>query len=255
MSEEKSYAKRRLLRDILEGNLDRDCLIADSVLEHLTDRDHVPPPDLRIPWMLSFFFLVLCNSILVLVIGNQMPRWFQVVSILLGLMVLIWAAYVQHQNTESLKIARRQLVEPLIELEGIRSSLTDYLSQLDRRMSKYFHCVTNTKVTTYFILRQIEEKLVERISMVEGLLSGKSYQMIREAYFSMVGSITFKDGFSGRDGNLYVVPIPSIRKIIVQLTEELEAGVEGIEKEISEAKFSEKEVMKLASHEFDPFEN
>lgn len=141
------------------------------------------------------------------------------------LLEMIWRKVTVHSLAQRLK--------PIIgELEEVREFVNSYLTALDKRTSRYFHCVTNTKVTTYFMLRQIEGALTEMVSDCSQHLakhSPASYNYVRER---LRGVLQYRDGFEFNDGKLYYLPLPRLVSGIQDMIAELEAGIELLEDEI-----------------------
>jgi len=120
----------------------------------------------------------------------------------------------------------------LQDLQRTSNYLSDYIQRLDRRTSKYFHCVTNSKVTSYFILSQVSRRLTERVGEISALLTSFSSENLQKAYESLSGSLNFRDGFDRNSGALHTVPLARLDKTILALTAELDEAVSELEREI-----------------------
>lgn len=135
-------------------------------------------------------------------------------------------------NRDRIRRARSTLETVVGRVRSVRNELVDYLTDLDKRTSRYFHCVTNTKVTTYFTLRQIETALGNRVEELDALLRYPSRRTLLEAAQLLQGKLEYRDGFEFNTGKSYATPLQAIRKTIVALREELEYGIESLEDEI-----------------------
>jgi hypothetical protein len=147
--------------------------------------------------------------------------------------VLLVEMLVERSKAAKLLAAVRPMVT---ELEQLRVSIGEYLDDLDKRTSRYFHCVTNTKVTTYFMLRQLQTSLTELVEDLGEKLSWPrtaAYRYIRDR---LRGSIEYRDGFEMSHGKLFHVPVARIPQTIQELIAELELGIQALESEISDAR-------------------
>ena len=148
---------------------------------------------------------------------------------LMLLLVLLLEMIWRRHKVKSLMRNVRPIVQ---EIRQIRDFLSSYLTSLDRRTSRYFHCVTNTKVTAYFMLRQIENALTCLLGDIEeemSVWSGSNYAGVREL---LLGVLEYRDGFEFNDGKLYYAPLPQVTRVIQELITELETGIELLEDEI-----------------------
>lgn len=118
------------------------------------------------------------------------------------------------------------------DVRDIQRVLGDYLADLDRRTSRFFHVVTNTKVTTYFMLRQIESVLGERAELLSQLLKTPSLRSLEEALEMLQGMVEYRDGFVFNQGRAYQVPTAQIAVRVQELVGDLERGIAEIEQEI-----------------------
>lgn len=120
----------------------------------------------------------------------------------------------------------------VIELEEVRRSLSDYLNNLDRRTSRYFHCVTNTKVTTYFMLRQLENALNILLEELHDYLKTSKATNYTQLHARLGGVVEYRDGFAFNSGELHQVPITRISSQIQEYIKHLEDGIDQLESEI-----------------------
>ena len=121
---------------------------------------------------------------------------------------------------------------PLTELKGVRDHLNTYLENVDRRTSRYFHCVTNTKLTTFCVLRQMQGALEERITKIEKLLSWPTCDSITEAFDDLKQVLLFRDGVIRDTGQVFTSPLHELRSKIDLLIEDLDNGLEALEDKI-----------------------
>jgi len=121
---------------------------------------------------------------------------------------------------------------PLRELDDILSYLQTYQADLDRRTSRYFHCVTNTKVTSYFVLSQIILALRKRSEEVANLLKNPVRENLLVAHESLSGTLVFRDSISTTHGNVHVVPLARLKVTIVQLIEFIDEEIGILEREL-----------------------
>ena len=150
--------------------------------------------------------------------------------LVLVLVVLVTEALLSRKRANTL--IQKKLMPLCDELAELRNAITDYLSQLDQRTSRYFHCVTNTKVTAYFMLRQLEQALHELSLDLEDRAaspSAASYIYIRER---LRGTIDYRDGFDFNSGKLHHTPVVRVATVIQELIQEIESGIAILEEEI-----------------------
>ncbi len=111
-------------------------------------------------------------------------------------------------------------------------ALNSYLGGLDKRTSRYFHCVTNTKITTYFMLRQIEWAAAERHrTMAELVLSptASNYSALLQLLHE---DLAFRDGFEFSAGEPHYAPLSKLVPTTLELVSDLEEGLGELEDEI-----------------------
>lgn len=145
------------------------------------------------------------------------------------LVVLLANGVLRHGQIKELM----QRLWPIVdELHGAREFLTGYLSNLDKRTSRYFHCVTNTKVTTYFMLRQIENSLNELLAELDAKLNWTSIKNYTLVQTRLKGDLEYRDGFEFNDGQLFKTSLTEIVPRIQELIQQLETGIEVLESEI-----------------------
>jgi len=135
-----------------------------------------------------------------------------------------------------LKSLARSLLYPFAELESLNNYLSDYLEELYKRTSKYFHAVTNTKVTAYFVLNQMNDALKARVGEGTSLMDNPTRRNIHRAYFLLQKPLRFSDGAVATAGNIHHIPLRRLNSALSQLIGNLERGIEAMEEEQKEAK-------------------
>lgn len=153
-------------------------------------------------------------------------------AVLCGLSVL-WMIGAVVEKVRVIRAYRRAFLQIGEDLKDLRFLITDYIASLDKRTRRYFHCVTNTKVTNYFMLKQIEEGLTllideysestKRIGTPRNLR--RSHDIIRRPF-------GYRDGFEFNSGNLHEVSLIELRQRVMQLMQDLQRGMRDVEEEI-----------------------
>lgn len=152
------------------------------------------------------------------------------------IIIFLWLLHCQKVRSAEIKKYSAGLSKAVDELQNLKDYLARYLKALDERTSRYFHCVTNTKVTTYFILMQIEAAIGERISEVRAQLNTASTHSTQEAFYKLHGNLLFQDGAIRNQGDTHLVPLARLSEVIPALVQNLEAGLIELEKEIELSK-------------------
>lgn len=142
--------------------------------------------------------------------------------------VLLWARAGRCERRDFIAA----LEAPVQELTDILTYLQSYQTELDRRTSRYFHCVTNTKVTSYFVLSQIVLALRKRVEEVQTLLANPTRENLLIAHESLSGTLVFRDSLSQSHGNIHVVPLARLKVTIVQLIEFIDDEIGTLEREL-----------------------
>jgi len=142
--------------------------------------------------------------------------------------VALWA---RAGSTEKRGFAR-SLEAPLKELSDMLAYLQNYQTELDRRTSRYFHCVTSTKVTSYFVLAQIILALRKRTDEVHSLLDDPTRENLLVAHESLSGTLVFRDSLSNTHGNVHVIPLARLKATIVQLIDFIDEEIGLLEREL-----------------------
>ncbi len=234
----KKELKKEKIQRIISGEVDYNSPAIDrSPLATINKRD--------IPKTSSFYLQVFGG---VLLVGGSLsfylwsPNWPEVLEyaawltfagimsggILLGAAI---AAYLRNISTLRLLAER-----PLEELQQLENYLARYLENMSQRTSRYFHCVTNSKVTNYFVLSQMREALAKKIQEINANLDKNSQPSLCKALELLKGSLIFTDGATASSGYLHVLPLARLSATIPLLIENLENGLAELETEINRAK-------------------
>jgi len=121
--------------------------------------------------------------------------------------------------------------EELLQLE---KNLSAYLTELDDRTSRYFHCVTTSKVTNYYVLGQILGELGKFNEQLEQTLRKKSWHTCATSYALLQSDLKVADGNLLSSGQMHELPVFRVTSTVAQLTEMLEEGLREIEQDIKE---------------------
>jgi ABC-type multidrug transport system fused ATPase/permease subunit len=151
---------------------------------------------------------------------------------LVALSSLVWL----RSRAESRSAFTKALEPPVQELINMRDFLSRNLQSISERTSKYFHCMTNTKITSNFVLMQIESALNSKITEVACLINTNKRASLLKAFELLRGTIIFHDGVILGTGQTHIVPLARLRDTIVLLMDELERGVTEMEGDIASCK-------------------
>jgi hypothetical protein len=130
------------------------------------------------------------------------------------------------------------LLQPVEELHGIEEYLNNFVADMDRRMSGIFHCVTNTKVTHYFIIQQIRDAVTVTLQEIESCYDKLTVRSFFEAYHLLAGGVSVSDGVIAESGEIFQVPFSSLEQSLAMLIEDLERGLRGLEADLAQARSS-----------------
>lgn len=234
MTQPKS-AKRDALLEILDGHAELDSPIVDrSALGFIAGQEQPVIHSSLMMWALGIpLLLVLCTAfIFTFDYVKDSPL---AVAGCVSVMITIIATMIF--ITQQRRVAFRGLVnalqEPLAELRELQEYLNGYIAGLDNRTSRYFHCVTNTKVTAYFVLTQINTTLHTRIKEISEQLAKPTHESALAAYRYLRGSLIFSDGVLAGSGDTHAVPLVRLNVTITKLIENLELGLSELEKELT----------------------
>lgn len=151
------------------------------------------------------------------------------VGLLVLLFVWLWIQSSRRQKRiRSLAVSVQSAIE---ELDNTQKKIQKYMYDLDVRTSKYFHCVTNTKITAYFVLLQMSSALAERVINVrEVFASGVS--RVASALEALRVPLEFSDGALPTSGTIHSLPLSRVGKTADLLIDLLEQGIKELEDEI-----------------------
>ena len=127
------------------------------------------------------------------------------------------------------------------ELADLAEQVTDYLYRLDLRTSRYFHCVTTTKITTYFMLRQIESGLSDVVEQLGRACRNNSREEALSALKLLRRPFYYRDGFLDNSGKIYQVLLRDLPLKVVSLMDSLELNIRELERELSSWQSSDAE--------------
>ena len=225
-------ARRERLTQILDGRIDFAGINTEkSPLQVLAESATPQEVELKSTWPRS---LALAT---ILLIGLVVFQPVMELAWLIAGVTLVICAFVEaiakfFLNTKLLRGWSQKLGAGLQELVEVHTLLNDYLLQLDKRTSKYFHCVTNTKVTTYCILKQVLGALEERITVTSRLLDRGSPASLVKAFWQLRELLPFRDGYLQNSGLEHFLAPCNIFPAVHLLIEELDESLVELEKEI-----------------------
>jgi hypothetical protein len=159
-------------------------------------------------------------------------------ALICGGVILLW-----HQTyliVERQKIARfaQSLVRPYEELKRVQMHVTEYLGALDNRTRRYFHCVTNTKVMSYFLLMQMSNALTERIAVLEELFAHPLPENYLAAFAELRNDLVLSSDVLNQSKEEQRLPLRRAQQAIDVLIEDLERGLNTLEREIDSTRSS-----------------
>ena len=207
--------------------------VETSVLKHFETQ---PTPVLAVPertLVLGAYvmFATICVAVLIDWAGAPYPLRLVAVILTSAVGFQIWLRYSQAVN--KLKKATEDLRAPLLELRNIRDLLNTYLTEVDRRTSRYFHCVTNTKLTTFCVIRQMQTSVEERVAAIEKLIAWPTSTSVAEAFELLKKVLVFSDGFYRDTGQVFATPLCEVRPRVLMLMEDLDVGLRDLEELIA----------------------
>ena len=156
-------------------------------------------------------------------------------AIMTALVVMAAFLFVENQKLREINHISAILRAAMFELEFNSQKLSEYLDDLDRRTTRYFNCVTNSKVKTYFILRYFDGSLKILLKALQERLDNPNGERVLEALYLLKGNMpenTAMTGLSNSD-----VPVLRVHELpghLMQLIETLEEALVLISKEIDE---------------------
>lgn len=226
--------KRLVILDILSGTSPLESpVIERSVLTGLAERRRPDLKDSAQVWLVGLPALLALAGFAVL-----FREYFESPTVLatailvfLSFAVLIW--HIARSRDDALRQQAKILQEPVHELRDLQTLIKNYLSNLDKRTSRYFHVVTNSKVTSYFVLTQIAQTLQERVDELTALLNHPSRENILISHQLLQGTLVFSDSFQGGVGNTHVVPLVRLKAAVLQIFQFLDSELKVLEEELA----------------------
>ncbi len=140
--------------------------------------------------------------------------------------------YEHFKAKRQIAVLMNQFREPVAELHQIHKRTIDYLKGLDQRASKYFHCVTNTKVTNYFILRQLENKIGAFLQQLTPYFEQPGHNSYFRVYTALRGNLEYRDGLDLSKGKSYSTPVVNLGKVVEGYIFDLDSAMGELEAEI-----------------------
>lgn len=153
----------------------------------------------------------------------------QIVGFVLSGVVILEAVRRGLAMQRSVRRTARQLHECLAELNDVAAILARYLEQVDKRTAQYFHIMTNTKLTTFCVLRQIQISLDERSREITSLLTWPTSESVMEASDLFKKLLLFRDGFVRETGQIFTLPPSELKAKVLLLIDDLEIGLAALE--------------------------
>lgn len=136
---------------------------------------------------------------------------------------------------ERVRSLHEALTGPFEELVLLHQRLSEYLSDLDKRTSRFFHAVTHSKVSAYFSLSQIRDRLSEVVEELSPKFENPTRDTMKEAFEALRSNLTFSDGAMPKSGHTKSVPFSQIVRETATLVAALEEGIAEMEQEIQES--------------------
>lgn len=133
------------------------------------------------------------------------------------------------------------LDDAITEVVTLRDSVAKFMTELDARTSRYFHCITTTKVTSYFKLRQIEASLSLLIEKLTSLATDITPARLLACHELLSAPLEYSDSLVANTGNLHYEALPDLHATVKKLMGELMSGIEALEREIAVSKAMEME--------------
>lgn len=154
-------------------------------------------------------------------------------AFLLTALILFSFGYIRlWDNHKTTALATSEINEGIKELEGIKDFIVEYTQFVDRRTSSYFHCVTNTKVASYFALTEIRDSLMRRIHKLHELVKSEKRADLVEAFVSLQGTLVINSKVMSHSGTLRIIPVARLNLVVRQLVEGIEEGLDFLESEL-----------------------
>lgn len=236
--------KERALRILHEASFHEPAGMKSTPLREIFYR--APPNLLPSNWLILVFAALvpfLCSAWIRIFgsLDREVVTFKDLMPLLVICVVTILFWYVTYVLIERWKIRKfaRSLKEPFDELLRTSSHIQTYLSDLDARTRRYFHCVTNTKVMSYLLLTHINHALTERTNLIESLLRQNSAEGYLAAFEELRADLMVKDSVLEVGAEIHALPLRRTKQALDLLIEDLERGLGLLEAEISKAKMEE----------------
>jgi hypothetical protein len=225
--------KKTRLYEILEGTSDLSSpLIERSSLVAVAERPRPELPSPRSAWATGVPLVILLSTLAFLGQDHLVEPLHRAAAISVIVSVLVGVILWSRAGRSHIDAFAESLDVPMRELDDILNYLQSYQIDLDRRTSRYFHCVTNTKVTSYFVLSQLIMALRNRVDEVQALLEVPNRENLLVAHESLAGNLVFRDSLSQTHGNVHVVPLARLKVTVVQLIEFIDQEINLLEREL-----------------------
>ena len=150
----------------------------------------------------------------------------------LGLLALVAFFAVVVNAAEDKKVVTEYLREALQELQSLHSHLSSYIETVDKRTNRFFHCVTTSKVTTYYLLNQMEDELEKAINQLGEFSEKNTTPAIENSLNLLKGNVRVTDGLVAEAGQSHDIAFHNLKVVLSELEEKMESGIKEIESEI-----------------------
>ncbi|MBX7142898.1 MAG: hypothetical protein K1X79_00455 [Oligoflexia bacterium] len=227
---------KHIVIDILNGTAQVEGasspVIERSVLAAIAESKS---PEFKDPYQVFFlaipFILSVCGFIIILSPHLMFPPYNMVVG--LGVLIVMGiAVYHAHKRFKALDDHAKLLAQPLDELLYLQNQIKNFLGNFDRRTTRYFHVVTNSKVSSYFVLTQMATALDQRISEITTLLEDPLRENLQAAHHLLQGTLAFRDSFTAQSGHMHVIPLARLKTVAEQLINYLDTELKALESEL-----------------------
>lgn len=229
-----SSERKHLILDVLDGNYDRETATMDKVELRNFSLVKMPRFNLnRILWFVNILIGLSFGALFLYQLkDNQALGLLQLgfggIFLLFVLWLTIWAIRRHKSHSAFIEI----ITPPFNELVELRNSLKEYLQVFDKRTSRYFHCVTNSKVTAYYVLSQMNSEMTKLIDELTELLAQPNYKNLGLATFLLQGSLVISDSLVVDVGKTHLVPLERLYPTMLQIVDNLEDAIISLEDDI-----------------------
>lgn len=165
-------------------------------------------------------------------------------SMLLAALISFAMGYMRLWNNHKIKDATAERISGAIEqLEHVLQFMQEYTRFVDRRTSSYFHCVTHTKISSYFALTEIRDNLTRRIRKLKELLAANTRSDLVDAFTSLQGTLVINNKVMTQGGTMRIIPLARVNLVVRQLVESIEEGLDILEAEIEIGREDEEDTL------------